>query len=142
MVSPNKKVVKTTRKVYKAIAKYHYKHVNSAASYKQLIKSKYRITCNGAVSLTLQEAGILNKNEMIRHKRYGKMLGKKYINRIAKKGKCKVVYFKKKKLYKNLPKKYKKAGCVYIYNHTAGINIGRDIIYQCDRSGKSYSSIS
>lgn len=96
-VSQNKKVVKTTHKVYKAIAKYHYKHGNSATSYKQLIKSKYRITCNGAASLTLQEAGILNKNEMIKHKRYGKMLGKKCINRVAKKGKYKVVYFKKKK---------------------------------------------
>ena len=52
-VSPNKKVVKTTRKVYKAIAKYHYKHGNSAARYKQLIKSKYRITCNGAALLTI-----------------------------------------------------------------------------------------
>lgn len=141
-LTPGQKVVKSANKIYRTVVKYHCKHGNSATNYKQLVKSKHRITCNGAISLTLQEAGILNKNEMIGHKGYGKMFGLKYLKTAAKKGKCKVIIFKKKKLYKNIPKKYKKAGCVYIYNHTAGVNVGNNIVYQCNRSGKSYSSMS
>lgn len=137
-LTPGQKVVKSANKIYRIVVKYHCKHGNSATNYKQLVKSKHRITCNGAISLTLQEAEILNKNEMIGHKRYGKMFGLKYLKTAAKKGKCKVIIFKKKKLYKNIPKKYKKAECVYIYNHTAGVNVGNNIVYQCNRKGMQW----
>jgi hypothetical protein len=98
------------------------------------LKSHHSLSCNRMMSITLQEAGLLEKGQVVSHTKKAK--GKKTISDAVKNVKalrhCKVVWVNKR--YRDLPAEYKKAGVAYIQNSNACISAGNGRIWSCNRS--------
>ena len=111
------------------------------------ISGKYRyegkkVNCSVFVSACLQEAGLLPKSVTVYHtsKDHKKSsLGDCVHNRL------KVDHYywiKTNKKYSQMPKAYKKPGCIYVYESSIAI-VGSDKhIYGCHSSGKTYTKMS
>ena len=129
------KVAEAAAKVYpEAIGK---KHGGVAAKLVKDLTSmkKYKVlTCNRIASIAMQQAGILPKGIIVSHT--AKRSGKKKISDAVKNTKflkhCDVIWVNK--LYKDLPDKYKKAGCVYYQNSNACISAGNGYVWSCNQS--------
>ena len=105
------------------------------------LKKHHSLSCNRMMSITLQEAGLLEKGQIVSHTKKSK--GKKTISDAMKNVKalkhCKVIWVNKR--YKDLPAEYKKAGVAYIQNSNACISAGGGKIWSCNRSkGYRYRS--
>ena len=105
------------------------------------LKKHHSLSCNRMMSITLQEAGLLEKGQIVSHTKKAK--GKKTIADAVKNVKalkhCKVIWVNKR--YKDLPAEYKKAGVAYIQNSNACISAGGGKIWSCNRSkGYRYRS--
>lgn len=105
------------------------------------LKKHHSLSCNRMMSITLQEAGLLEKGQIVSHTKKAK--GKKTIADAVKNVKalkhCKVIWVNKR--YKDLPAEYKKAGVAYIQNSNACISAGGGRIWSCNRSkGYRYRS--
>jgi hypothetical protein len=105
------------------------------------LKKHHSLSCNRMMSITLQEAGLLEKGQIVSHTKKAK--GKKTIADAVKNVKalkhCKVIWVNKR--YKDLPAEYKKAGVAYIQNSNACISAGGGRIWSCNRSkGYKYRS--
>jgi hypothetical protein len=105
------------------------------------LKKHHSLSCNRMMSITLQEAGLLEKGQIVSHTKKAK--GKKTTADAVKNVKalkhCKVIWVNKR--YKDLPAEYKKAGVAYIQNSNACISAGGGRIWSCNRSkGYRYRS--
>jgi hypothetical protein len=113
------------------------KHESGAYTYK-----KHRINCSVFVSKVLQNAGVLKEGTTLYHT--SKNHSKGSLDAVVK-NRSKVKHYKWYKtntLYKSLPKKWKKQGCVYVYASSVAI-VGADgYIYGCHSSGKTYKKLS
>ena len=103
------------------------------------LKKHHSLSCNRMMSITLQEAGLLEKGQIVSHTKKAK--GKKTIADAVKNVKalkhCKVIWVNKR--YKDLPAEYKKAGVAYIQNSNACMSAGNGKIYSCNKSdGEKY----
>lgn len=129
------KVVKAAKSVYpKCIGMVHSgKNNNKVVSLETMLKYKV-LSCHRIVSIVLQEAGLLDKGEMIFHT--AKRDGKKEIDDAMKNRKslkhCKVKWVNK--TFAKLPDEYKKPGCIYIQNSNACIYVGDKHIFSCNKS--------
>jgi hypothetical protein len=98
------------------------------------LKTHHSLSCNRMMSITLQEAGLLEKGQVVSHTKKAK--GKKTISDAVKNVKalkhCKVIWVNK--LYRDLPAEYKKAGVAYIQNSNACISAGNGRIWSCNKS--------
>lgn len=113
------------------------KHESGAYTYK-----KGRINCSVFVSKVLQNAGVLKEGVTVYHT--SKDHGKGVLNDVVK-NRTKVKHYawhKTNHRYKNLPGKYKKAGCIYVYASSIAIVGGDGHIYGCHSSGKTYNKLS
>ena len=137
------------RNIKKAVDwKNKYKITSSAKNVNQLKGKKYFIMCNRAVSISLQQAGYLDKNKIINHKNYGSdkeyakayggTVDGKYYKGILHK-ECKIYHPNKK--FSKLSNKYKpKTGAVYIYESNIAIYDGeRDCILSCNHETVPYN---
>lgn len=98
------------------------------------LKKHKALSCNRMVSITLQEAGLLPKGVVLAHteKAAGKKTVKDAVKNVVKLSHCEVHWFNKK--FKDLPEKWKQAGCIYIQNSNACISAGGGKIWSCNRS--------
>ena len=98
------------------------------------LKSHHSLSCNRMMSITLQEAGLLEKGQVVSHTK--KRKGKKTIADAVKNVKalrhCKVIWVNKR--YRDLPAEYKKAGVAYIQNSNACVSAGNGRIWSCNRA--------
>ena len=98
------------------------------------LKSHHSLSCNRMMSITLQEAGLLEKGQVVSHTK--KRKGKKSIADAVKNVKalrhCKVIWVNKR--YRDLPAEYKKAGVAYIQNSNACVSAGNGRIWSCNRA--------
>lgn len=121
-------VAQKAKLVYQTIINVGCKHKSGAKTLAQ-IKSKKVTTCATAVSVSLQEAGVLKKGTIIGHtKRMGSSVGLKKKNTIDKAitgyknlipNTYKIV--KIGKTFNKMPLKYKKAGNVLVYDSNIAI---------------------
>lgn len=121
-------VVEKAKLVYGIVVKYKCKHKSGAKTLEQ-IKSKRVTTCATSVSVALQEAGVLRKGKLISHtKKVGSSVAVKRKNTIKKaisgygnliKGRYNT--YRIGKTWKNVPKKYKVAGAVVVYDSNIAI---------------------
>lgn len=129
------KVVKAAKAVYpKCIGMVHSgKNNDKVVSLETMLKYKV-MSCHRIVSVTLQEAGLLDKGEMIFHTT--KRDGKKTIDDAIKGWKqlkhCKVKWVNK--TFSKLPDEYRQPGCIYIQNSNACIYVGDKHIFSCNKS--------
>ena len=136
-------VLQKAKLVYQTIIDYGCKHANGAKTLSQ-IKTKKVTTCATAVSVALQEAGVLRKGTIISHtKAVGGSNALKKKNTIKKAisgtknlipGTYKIV--KVGKVYKNMSGLYKKPGNVLVYDSNIAIIRDLDSMYSCN-NGKS-----
>lgn len=130
------------KKVYpNAIGKVHSGSDASKVVSLSSLKSHHSLSCNRMMSITLQEAGLLDKGQIVSHTKKAK--GKKTIADAVKNVKalkhCKVIWVNK--LYRDLPAEYKRAGVAYIQNSNACVSAGGGRIWSCNRSkGYKYRS--
>lgn len=135
-------VLQKAKMVYNLIIKLGCKHTGGAKTLSQ-IKTKKVTTCATAVSVSLQEAGVLRKGTLISHtKRVGSSSAIKKKNTIGKAisgtrnlipGTYKIVKIGKR--YKDMPAKYKKPGNVLVYDSNIAIIKDADSIYSCNDGG-------
>ena len=103
------------------------------------IDGNHAISCNGYISICLQESGVLNKGESIGHTADGHskgtvedcVSGYSHLKAAADAGRCTYEFFPGGTSYSQLDSKYKQAGCVYIDKGTSNLNVGEDKIYGC-----------
>lgn len=103
------------------------------------IDGDHAISCNGYISICLQESGVLNKGESIGHTADGHskgtvedcVSGYSHLKAAADAGRCTYEFFPGGTSYSKLDSKYKQAGCVYIDKGTSNLNVGEDKIYGC-----------
>ena len=130
------------KKVYpNAIGKVHSGSDASKVVSLGSLKSHHSLSCNRMMSITLQEAGLLDKGQIVSHTKKAK--GKKTIADAVKNVKalkhCKVIWVNK--LYRDLPAEYKRAGVAYLQNSNACVSAGGGRIWSCNRSkGYKYRS--
>lgn len=121
----------------KRVVKNKSKHVSGSYDYK-----KKRINCSVFVSKVLQNAGLFPKGKTLYHTSKGHKKAKIHdcvVNRTKVKH---YSWHKTHTTYKNLPKKYKKQGCIYVYASSIAI-VGADgYIYGCHSSGHTYDKLS
>ena len=98
------------------------------------LKSHKALSCNRMASITMQEAGLLDKGVVVSHtkKRSGKKTIDDAVSNWRKLRHCKVVWVNK--LYRDLPEEYKKAGSIYFQNSNACISAGGGWIWSCNRA--------
>lgn len=135
-------VAQKAKQVYKTIIDVGCRHASGAKTLSQ-IKTKKVTTCATAVSVALQEAGVLRKGTLVSHtKRVGSSSAIKKKNTISKAisgtrnlipGTYKIVRICKR--YKNMPAKYKKPGNVLVYDSNIAIIRDADSIYSCNDGG-------
>ena len=134
-----KRVAEAAKKVYPlCVGKVH-----SGANVEKVVDlaslKKYKaLSCNRMVSITLQEAGILDKGVIVAHtpKASGKKTIKDAVKNADKLKHVTLHWFNKP--YKSLPERWKKAGCIYFYNSNAAISAGNGKVWSCNRS-KGYT---
>ena len=125
--------------VYQTIIEQKLNHnsQNRPKSWAQLLSKKYRgIGCGHAVSIYLQRKGCLKTGELISHtKRTGKLKNtkSKAIVNHKKLSNCTFHYVNQK--FAKLPREYKKAGIVYVYDSDIAVYQGNNIIYSCNNDG-------
>lgn len=107
--------------------------VGKVVSLKSL-KTHRALSCNRMMSITLQEAGLLEEGQIVSHtkKRSGKKTIADAVSNVKALKHCKVVWVNK--YYRDLPAEYKKAGVAYIQNSNACISAGGGKIWSCNRS--------
>jgi len=137
-----KKVAESAKVVYpKCIGKTHGgKNINKVVSLATMEKYD-ELTCNRIVSITAQQAGILDVGQIVSHTapKKGKKTIKDAVNNYKDFKHCKVVWVNK--LYKDLPKEYKAAGCIYYQNSNACVSAGNGHIWSCNKKvGYKYKS--
>ena len=128
------KVVAAAKDIYpQCIGKVHGgKNVKLVVSLATMLK--YRaLSCNRIASIVMQAAGLLDKGFIISHtpKRDGKKTIADAVSNYKKLKNCEVVWVNK--LYKDLPDKYKKAGCIYFQNSNACVSVGNNHIFSCNK---------
>lgn len=128
------KSAKAVIKVYKAAVGCRHVLGTSVNTFDEMKKRK-QLNCNRVASFTLQLAGCLAVGKLIGHRKKGKgkttvdkaMYGRKLLKN------CSVHFVNKR--YKDLPKKYKVAGAVYIYDSNAAVSAGGGYICSCNGGG-------
>lgn len=147
-------VLQKAKMVYNLIVKLGCKHAGGAKTLSQ-IKTKKVTTCATAVSVALQEAGVLRKGTLVSHtKRVGSSSAIKKKNTIGKAisgtrnlipGTYKIV--KIGKTFGNMSAKYKKPGNVLVYDSNIAIIRDSQSVYSCNdgasqkKNGKYKSDI-
>lgn len=132
-------VLQKAKQVYKTIIDVGCKHAGGAKTLNQ-IKTKKVTTCATAVSVSLQEAGVLRKGTLVSHtKRVGSSKAIKKKNTISKaisgtnnliSGTYKIV--KIGKTFGHMPAKYKKPGNVLVYDSNIAIIRDPHSMYSCN----------
>lgn len=135
-------VLQKAKQVYRTIINVGCRHASGAKTLAQ-IKTKKVTTCATAVSVALQEAGVLRKGTLVSHtKRMGSSKAIKKKNTIGKaisgtsnliSGTYKIV--KIGKTFGHMPAKYKKQGNVLVYDSNIAIIKDADSIYSCNDGG-------
>ena len=133
------RVAEAAKKVYPlCVGKVH-----SGANVEKVVDiaslKKYKaLSCNRMVSITLQQAGLLPEGCIVAHtkKKSGKKSIADAVTGTVKLKHCTLHWFNKP--YKSLPERWKRAGCIYIYNSNAAISAGNGKIWCCGRS-KGYT---
>lgn len=102
--------------------------VNSLES----LKAHKALSCNRMASITMQQAGLLDKGVVVSHtkKRSGKKSIDDAVSNWRRLKHCKVYWVNKR--FQDLPDKWKKAGIVYIQNSNACISAGNGKIWSCN----------
>lgn len=147
-------VSQKAKQVYKTIIDVGCRHASGAKTLSQ-IKTKKVTTCATAVSVSLQEAGVLRKGTLVSHtKRVGSSKAIKKKNTIGKaisgtsnliSGTYKIV--KIGKTFGHMPAKYKKPGNVLVYDSNIAIIRDYQSMYSCNdgasqkRNGKYVSDV-
>lgn len=120
----------------KRIVKNKSKHVSGSYTYR-----KKKVNCSVFVSKVLQQAGLLKEGTTLYHTSANHKKDKIYdcvVNRTKVKH---YEWHKTHTKYKDLPKKYKKQGCIYVYPSSIAV-VGADgYIYGCHSSGKVYDTL-
>ena len=143
-------------KVYQTIYNIGCSHVKPHPnSYETMIKMK-TINCCWSVSITYQQAGLIEKGKKIGHtpacgihndmealKKYYDVPDLKkslhltmYNSHNLKKGSCDLIKVMKK--YKELPIWLRQKGVIYVQNSNICISAGNKKIYSCNSTGKQY----
>lgn len=133
-VNHRKAVIDAAKLVYKYVKKCNFtnKNVRNWSDMRKLNRGN----ANSCVYISMQEAGILRKDEMIGFHGWDRIYGKNSIKSAVRRHTIED-YFEtpyNKYPYTELPKKYREAGCIYIFRHSAGINMGNGYIYICNGS--------
>ena len=129
------KVAKAAKAIYPlCVGRKHGKGVQKKVTSLEQFKRQKELNCHLMVSLVLQEAGLLPKGAVITHtpKSNGKTFIEDAVKGIDKLKNCEVHWVNKS--YKDLPEKWKKAGCIYIQNSNACISAGNGKIWSCNKS--------
>lgn len=136
------RVASKAKSVYPlCIGKIHSGPDVSKVNSLKTLKAHKALSCNRMASITMQEAGLLDKGVVVGHtkKRSGKKTIDDAVSNWRKLRHCKVVWMNKK--YADLPAEYKRAGCVYYQNSNACVSAGGGKIWSCNRSkGYKYKS--
>ena len=132
-------VLQKAKLVYQTVIDFGCKHAGGAKTLSQ-IKTKKVTTCATAVSVALQEAGVLRKGTLVSHtKRVGSSSAIKKKNTIGKAisgtrnlipGTYKIV--KIGKTFGNMSAKYKKPGNVLVYDSNIAIIRDSQSVYSCN----------
>ena len=132
-------VLQKATQVYRTIINVGCRHAGGAKTLAQ-IKTKKVTTCATAVSVSLQEAGVLRKGTLVSHtKRIGSSSAIKKKNTIGKaisgtsnliSGTYKIV--KIGKTFGHMPAKYKKPGNVLVYDSNIAIIRDSHSMYSCN----------
>lgn len=131
-------VADTATLVYNEVMKNDCVHFKGTATLKEMISDR-AVDNDSAVSITLQEAGILDKGKLLQHTTaLGKRGAKEYkigdIDKIVTgtealiDGTYDFVLTKGEKFFQ-LPKEYRQKGMVYFYDDSMAISAGKDGIY-------------
>ena len=151
-----KNVQKWVDKVYETIYYTGCWHKKPHPTSLEDMKEKKTISCGWSVSITYQQAGLLEKGKKISHTPacgiHNDMEGlKKYYDvpdlkksleltmthpERLKKGSCDLVKVMKK--YKELPAWLQQKGVLYVQNSNICISAGNQKIYSCNSSNKQY----
>lgn len=138
-VTPNyrDRVYKHAVEIYGEIVKLGCRHDFGALNLASLKKKKI-VTCATAVSIVLQESGMMSEGQVINHTKSVTYPLKKKITvpqtitgmSHIKKG----TYTIKRvaKHFSSLPAQYKKKGAIYVYDSNMGIYAGDNAIYSCN----------
>ena len=138
-VTPNyrNRVYKNATEIYGEIVRLRCRHDFGALNLSSLKKKKI-VTCATAVSIVLQESGMMSEGQVINHTKSVTYPLKKKITvpqtitgmSHIRKG----TYTIKRvgKHFSSLPAKYKKKGAIYVYDSNMGIYAGDNAIYSCN----------
>lgn len=138
-VTPNyrDRVYKHAAEIYEEIVKLGCRHDFGAVNLAGLRKKKI-VTCATAVSIVLQESGMLEEGQVINHtKSVSYPLRKKITvpQTITGMNQVKKNTYTIKRVAKNfssLPAQYKKKGAIYVYDSNMAIYAGNNAIYSCN----------
>lgn len=140
-ITPNyrARVAKYADEVYAEIIKLGCRHKYGAKKRSELQKKKIT-TCATAVSIVLQESGMMNIGNLINHtKSVSNPLKKKTTINKTISGRKNIkngTYTIKKmgKTFSSLPSAYKKKGAIYFYDSNVAIYAGDNYIYSCNNA--------
>ena len=129
-----KAAAEAAKRIYPlAKGKKHGSGVQKRVTTLEEFQKQGELNCHLMASLVLQEAGCLPKGKVITHTK--KASGKEKITDAVRGTEnlkhCKVYWVNKK--FSKLPKKWKKAGCVYIQNSNACVSAGGGWVWTCNK---------
>ena len=129
----NRVAAKAERIYPLCVGRKHGSGVQKRVTTLEEFQKQGELNCHLMASLVLQEAGCLPKGKVITHTK--KASGKEKITDAVRGTEnlkhCKVYWVNKK--FSKLPKKWKKAGCVYIQNSNACVSAGGGWVWTCNK---------